>query len=157
MSNNDIIDIIKNLISKSNNLSDLYNLFINDYNLINLLCEKFKVYDFSLKTDNIGNYYRNTVYLDKDNLFEIIIIQWDKLTETKIHNHSLNGCILIPINNNLIEYIYNKKLELISENQINKISYIDNNIGYHKIKSIEKSLSIHIYSPPNHIPTIYND
>ena len=34
---------------------------------------------------------------------------------------------------------------------------MENNYGYHKIKSNYRSLSIHIYSPPNYIMNIYTD
>jgi len=94
------------------------------------------------------NYKRTIIY--QNDIYEIIGISWNKDAETTIHEHSRNGCIMILIDGNLQEELYNSNIELIEINNLENINYIDNNIGYHKIKSLLNSLSIHIYSPPNY-------
>ena len=57
------------------------------------------------------------------------------------------------------EEIYTKNLSLININYYSTFdkSYIDDNIGYHRIKnSNQYSFSLHIYHPKNHV-TIYYD
>jgi hypothetical protein len=62
------------------------------------------------------------------------------------------------IDGQLEENIYDKKLNLLQINKCkkNSISYIEKNIKLHKIiNSNNKTISLHIYSPPNHITKIY--
>jgi hypothetical protein len=84
--------------------------------------------------------------------FEIILICWSDNSETFIHDHPDKGCILYLIDGKIEEQLYNDKIILTKTTIIKSgsISYMDNNIGYHKIKCIDKSLSLHFYSPPNY-------
>ena len=97
------------------------------------------------KTDT--NYYtKKVIYKNKD--FEVILISWEKNVITPIHSHPENGCILKVLEGQLEEDYYNTNK--IINNVLNK-----NDIGYrnggelHTIKALEKSYSLHIYSPPN--------
>ena len=101
------------------------------------------------------NYKKNLFY--SDNNLEAFIVCWEPYQETKIHNHSDNGCILKILEGNMTEILYNKDLKILTKNILpkNNIRYIDDNIGYHKmINGNEKTISLHIYSPPNFIPKI---
>lgn len=91
-----------------------------------------------------------------NDLFETILICWDDGSESKIHDHPENGCILQLLNGCLEEYLYdsNLKLQKISTFNSGDISYMENSIGYHKIKCINKAISLHIYSPSNYIMTV---
>jgi hypothetical protein len=58
------------------------------------------------------------------------------------------------------KYVLNKeclyKLQKTSIYKIDETSFMENKIGYHRIKSNNKSISLHIYSPPNHKMKLYN-
>ncbi len=101
---------------------------------------------------SLGKYNRIKMSDYSNELFEIILICWDKDSNTKIHDHPDGGCILHLINGELEEHLYDKQLSLITITKVvpGMSSYMDNSIGYHKIKSPDYSMSLHIYSPPNH-------
>ena len=57
------------------------------------------------------------------------------------------------------EEIYSKKLSLIDVNYYSTfdLSYINDNIGYHRIINANNySYSLHFYYPKNHITTFYD-
>ena len=100
----------------------------------------------------LPNTYNKTVIF-KDNKFEIILISWDKNSETKIHSHPSNGCIMRILKGEILEEKYDTKTkEKIGVNKYfeGNTSYIHDDLYYHKIiNGSEKSYSLHIYSPPN--------
>ena len=107
------------------------------------------------------NYKKNLVY--RDDKFEVFVVCWLPKQETKIHNHSKNGCILKILEGNMQEIMYDNKIydennfKILSKNTIIKddVRYIDDNLGFHKmINNNYKTVSLHIYSPPNFIPSI---
>tara|TARA_B110000208_G_C11617975_1_gene376132 strand:+ start:505 stop:819 length:315 start_codon:yes stop_codon:yes gene_type:complete len=90
---------------------------------------------------------------------DIYFIVWQPNAISKIHNHSENGCHMFIIKGLLKEELYNKELSLIDINYYGSLekSYIDDKIGYHKIKnSNQYTFSIHIYHPKNHITQYYD-
>ena len=90
---------------------------------------------------------------------DIYFIVWQPNTVSKIHNHSKNGCYMFILKGMIREEIYNKNLSLININYYSTFdkSYIDDNIGYHRIKnSNQYSYSLHIYHTKNHV-TMYYD
>ena len=99
---------------------------------------------------NNNVYTKNLVYRDKHS--EIILICWDKNCKTKIHNHPENGCIMKILQGNLLEERYDlngRKLSEVSYSK-NNVGYIHDDLYFHKIiNSDEKTISLHIYSPPN--------
>ena len=57
------------------------------------------------------------------------------------------------------EEIFNKKLNIIGTNYYSTFdtSYINDNIGYHRIKNTNQySYSLHFYHPRNHITTYFD-
>ena len=137
--------LIQNII-KTNNLSNsrkiLQNYSYNDWK---------EYVNFSQE-----NYMKNLVFRNKD--IEAFVVCWLPGQETKIHNHSDNGCILKILQGNIDEIIYNNNLEVLKNNTLikNDIQYIDNSIGIHKmINNDEKTVSLHIYSPPNFVPKFF--
>ena len=100
----------------------------------------------------INEFQKNLVHRDLD--FEIFLINWPIDYQSKIHNHSENGCLLKVLKGNLLENIYHPNLELLDSKKryTNQISYLDDSIGYHSVQNIDKtnSVSMHIYSPPYH-------
>ena len=90
---------------------------------------------------------------------DIYFIVWQPNTVSKIHNHSKNGCHMFILKGMIREEIYTKNLSLTDINYYSTFdkSYIDDNIGYHRIKnSNQYSYSLHIYNPKNHV-TMYYD
>jgi hypothetical protein len=85
-------------------------------------------------------------------LIDIYKINWNKNMKSKIHDHSKYGCIMFLYQGILKENIYCKNLNRIRTNiHISpKITYINDNIGYHNIKPLKDSKSIHFYFPKNH-------
>ena len=106
-------------------------------------------------TINPYHYHRSKVYANDD--FEIYVITWNTKQHSRIHDHASNGCYMLLLQGDLIEEIHpfspDEKIR-VSHYTENHIAYIDNNIGYHRIinpsdKNI--AVSLHVYSPPNHI------
>lgn len=99
-----------------------------------------------------GKYSRIKLHDYSNDLFEMILICWDTGSESRIHDHPENGCVFNLMNGCLEEHLYdsNIKLKKITTVNSNNTSYMENSIGYHKIKCIDKAMSLHIYSPPNH-------
>ncbi len=99
-------------------------------------------------------YHRSKVFSNDD--FEIFVITWNKLQQSKIHDHSENGCYMLILEGELVEELYNDTSSLPKQTTTYKkgnVSYIHNDIGYHRIlnKTTNIAISLHIYSPPNHI------
>ena len=91
--------------------------------------------------------------------YDIFFIIWKPNSFSKIHNHSKNGCYMFILSGNLIEEIYSKKLKKIGTNFFStfNLSYIDDNIGYHKIiNSNNHTYTLNIYRPKNHKTIYYN-
>ena len=122
---------------------------LNDYKYI---LEKYTGEDWKEFIQlNPYNYSRCKVY--DDPMFDIHIITWYNLQSSPIHNHANNGCLSKILTGDLTELIYNpddlRKPIQFNHHKLNKISYIDNKIGYHKIKNNDDiTVSLHIYSPP---------
>ena len=122
----------------------------------NLLTEYFKNHNsdwFQYITINPFHYHRKQIFSNSD--FEIILITWNVNQQSLIHDHADNGCYMLLLQGNLQEEIY-KENKIIKTSTLtpSNISYIDNSIGFHKIlnpSSSEIAVSLHIYSPPNHI------
>ena len=106
---------------------------------------------------NEFKYNRERIYIDDE--IEVFIITWNKNQETKIHNHAKNGCFLKILEGSLVENVFNfDNLNKSGTKILRKgdISYMDDSIGLHSIKNLDDiSVSIHIYSPPNHLIKFY--
>jgi len=101
------------------------------------------------------DYKKNLVY--RDNNFEIFVVCWLPNQETKIHNHPEGGCLLKILEGNMMEELYDKNFVLQEKNNLvmSDVRYIDDSIGIHKMKNNEENtISLHIYSPPNFIPSL---
>lgn len=135
-----VVNLLKNY--KQNNLANLLepikNLGFNNEEFNNNITFK--------KND----YCKSILY--RDDKYEIILICWDANCETKIHNHPKNGCIMKILEGNLLEECFDKTYNNIRTNNYEKndVSYIHDDLYLHKIiNSNQKSISLHIYSPPN--------
>jgi predicted metal-dependent enzyme (double-stranded beta helix superfamily) len=141
---------IKQSISKTNNLSDALHIL-----------QAFQPDEYiTPRIDPNIQYYRDIVY--QDSVLDIVFITWNPCSSSKIHNHPQSGCIMKILKGELREQIYkidNQVPVLIEENYVypNQTSYRSHNT-LHKIYNDTSDLvtSIHVYSPPNYIATIYN-
>jgi cysteine dioxygenase len=106
-------------------------------------------------TINPNCYHKKKIY-DNEN-FEIFIITWNVNQGSKIHDHADNGCYMLLLQGELTEEIYDNNFKRQISSSVLKegfIGYIDNKIGFHRImnnSSSDIAVSLHVYSPPNHI------
>ena len=100
---------------------------------------------------------RNRYVAYRDTHIEVILIAWGKKSETLVHDHAKNGCLMYGLTGLLEEQRYSLSLQRGSSELLtpSTILYIDNHTAYHKIKNLSPkgSLSLHIYSPPLHPTT----
>lgn len=91
-------------------------------------------------------------------IIDIYFFNWNKLTETQIHDHANKGCCLLLLTGELEEKIYDVDINHTHTNKYMSpnISYINNEKGYHSVKPLKTSKSIHFYYPKNHITKYYN-
>ncbi len=131
---------VKKELEQSNKVKNVKNI------LMNYDGKDLDLNNYSIKKNK---YNRNVLY--RDELFEILVLVWDKNVESPVHDHPDNGCCLKILKGELKEIKF-KKNGNIEDNYIknNDISYIDNTIGIHKIKALDYTYSIHVYSPPNY-------
>lgn len=90
-------------------------------------------------------------------IFDVYYFNWHPFVRTNVHDHAENGCLMILLKGRLNEKLYNKNLEIIGENDYNSpnISFINDKKGYHSVKALKWSKSIHIYYPKGHITKSY--
>lgn len=115
-------------------------------------------------SDNV--YERVKIPTFSNNVFEIIIICWNKSQQSPVHDHPTNGCILKVLGGELKEEIYNKQIidnnikyiyEKTNNVPTNTVSYMEKNQKIHKIvNGNHKSVSIHVYAPPKYNPINYD-
>ena len=131
-------------------LEEDYNLLIDDI-FFKRNCEY---------NNNIG-YKKSLLYTNKELNFDIFEIVWYPHSETLIHDHADNGCLLRLMKGSLVEIKYNN--DLIPKNKIylqkENSSYIDNHIGLHKIQNPndEIAISYHLYSPSGYKTKYYDE
>jgi cysteine dioxygenase len=134
-------------------MNNLYNIIVNipDFHNAISCVQNYNDIDYKQYIKFTEHKYNRIKIKENDN-FEIILICWMPGQETPIHDHAKNGCIMKVLEGSLHETIYHYHDKLIlSEKILLGTTFINNKIGYHKIKSNEYSVSLHIYSPPNHI------
>ena len=125
-------------------------------------------YDFSkvdfdaLAQYDPNNYKRTMLY--NDNNIDIYLIGWGSNQASRIHDHPDNGCVMRVLRNQVSEETY-----IMRDTGLEKLTYkclkegqaghIKKNTILHKIfnETEEKSLSLHIYSPPNYKTKYYDE
>jgi cysteine dioxygenase len=103
-------------------------------------------------------YARNVIY-SSDN-FDIVLICWNELQPSSIHDHPEYCCYFKLLEGCLFEdnYIYHQNnLIFTNTNLVNKdeLSYRNSNQILHKIIPIQKSISLHIYIPGKYKTNYY--
>ena len=141
-----------------NNLNvDNFNEIIEDYIDINY-------YDIKQTTVNANQnpYYKYILY--NSELFDIVHIKWTKNSESKIHDHPKNGCVVMVLNDGkLSEHTFLNSIKLNKIMRINTETLMYKDIGYkiadrelHKIKAEAYTETLHVYIPGNHKLKYYN-
>lgn len=133
------------LLSKSS-LED-YNIILNNFNFYTIDFKPFE--SWSSK-----KYTRNGLYRNQD--FELILLCWEKGQETTIHGHDGEDCWVYLLEGEIEEVYYsidtqNYLREERSQKLLPKqISFMNDNIGFHKLKNSNNgtSISLHLYSKP---------
>ena len=105
-------------------------------------------------------YKRNLV--KKDSNIEMLVLCWDHNQESGIHSHPKNGCIMRVISGSVKEEVYEKfegNVECVGYNipSNNDVGYREGENGLHNIINISegKTVTLHVYSPPDYNPTFY--
>ena len=88
--------------------------------------------------------------------FSIIILVWNPMKESPIHDHPCNGCWVRVLENEVNEVVYQHSvdgsLEVTSDNIYSEggVTWMHDIKGYHKISNngSEIAVTMHIYSPP---------
>lgn len=184
----DLIDTsLYTLEELSKNLSNLSSLS-NDSPFTLKNCSKILHSYSSTGTDYMSyikfneNGYQRIKLPQSTDQFDLVLICWNKNQETKIHNHPEKGCLMIVLQGELTEKVYDVvhiahidnadvsatantptpvgsvSLKYSQNLQAGLVSFRQGSKDVHKISNgDEKSVSLHIYSPPNHIPTFYHN
>ena len=123
------------------------NKTLENFKISKDLITELKKNNFSQYKFTPGCYNRNSLHTE-DN-FEILLLLWDVNSMTPLHTHPENGCVLLLLEGTLKEKIVNENMILYNKINRGEQSYIDDELGKHMIVATKKSMSIHIYSPPN--------
>ena len=141
-----IEDIADNITDKLRNGIDLSQLCNNVTNS----CDGWDKYvNFSEE-----KYTRNIVSRNK--YVDVIVISWDIYQNSGLHDHPSDGCIMHILQGNLEEDIYISDGNDLVPCKTNKLvsgntSFIQGKNGIHNIRNGNtKSVSLHVYSPPNY-------
>ncbi|MEO1653071.1 MAG: cysteine dioxygenase family protein [Bacteroidota bacterium] len=99
-------------------------------------------------------YTRN--YVVRQEAFEILVLCWQPGQGSPIHNHPHQGCLLKILDGSLTENRYAQNQVLESQLHRGDISYIDDQMGFHRIHNNGKTpaISLHIYAPGFFLPKI---
>ena len=120
-----------NIFSKAKNIHNIKNIF----SITNIFLK-----DMYIKNPEL--YQKKIIYKNDD--YELVLINWEKGAYTSYHNHPENGCVLKVLDGKLYEINDSKSL-VLNKNDVNFKFKND----YHRIIALEKSYSLHYYSPPN--------
>ena len=101
--------------------------------------------------DSRKPYTRNLIATDHET-YTLLLLCWNALEESPIHDHPCDGCWLQVLDGSIREVQYNRRLEctLDTRYESGQLSYITNRTGYHKVgnPSFRKAVTLHLYAPP---------
>lgn len=143
-------------------------------------CDRDNIRFNCLMADNFvkkysGNDWRKYVSFDKERYnrirllgnerFDIWLICWDVAQGSGIHDHPEYGCVQKVLQGSLVEKRYNidavGELNCFLESEFDegKVGYIWGKSGLHRLYNKRNigAVTLHLYSPPNYVPTIIKD
>lgn len=131
----------------------LEKIFVKETDVINFIdiLEKYNGNDW-LSFAQFGDKY-NKILIKRTEYFELYLIFWNENQKSDIHDHPRQGCLMKILSGELQEQEYiNTNGEIKQSNlkilKKDKIIYKSGNEILHQIFSPQKSVSIHLYSPP---------
>ena len=95
------------------NLKEGKNLGDIKHKVESYINDEVKKYCYSKINFTKGNYNRIKLENYSNDIFELVLICWDKNSETKIHDHPIKGCILYLIDGKLEEELFDKSLTIL--------------------------------------------
>ena len=135
----------------------------NSESIFNLLGEYYKSGNDDWKKYCYWNdkfYTRNLIL--KNDLFEVMLICWKRGHESPIHDHSKQHCWLLVLKGAVEEISYKQlddnNLKPMDTNIYNNGTAVhtDEDLDWHKIKSLDETVTLHIYSKPIDYCQIYD-
>lgn len=100
------------------------------------------------------NYTRNLIATDHES-FTLLLLCWNPMKESPIHDHPCDGCWLRVLQGCVQECRYRESshgLELTDETicQKGEVCFIEDSLGYHKVGNPgnEIAVTLHLYAPP---------
>lgn len=109
-----------------------------------------------------NDYTRNCLARTED--YEFILLCWDEHCETAIHDHAGQNCWVRQIDGTVKETRYsgkagNLKKESVGDLNPGQISYMNDDMGYHKIEndSGEQAMTLHVYVKPIEACQVLNE
>jgi hypothetical protein len=155
----DVIDNINNLCNKYQSEYEIFILYIEIKKILeqlnnNILDELLK-YNF-IDIININGYTKYIIY--SSDIFDMILIKWNKNKESKIHDHPERGCVMKILSGKLCEETYDSNIKLLDKQilNVNNIGYRISNKILHKIIALHDTYSLHVYIPGKYKPKYYN-
>lgn len=120
-------------------------------------------YDYKVKhsplptTECINNYMKIPIVFNElenqklKDLYGMYLVVWNPFCETSIHNHPEGGCLMKVLDGKIIQHKFsnNEMLKCADNLNCGDISYINDNIGLHRIvnNTMKYAYSLHLYSP----------
>jgi predicted metal-dependent enzyme (double-stranded beta helix superfamily) len=99
-----------------------------------------------------SEYTRNLLKRGENNSYDLILICWDTDSESPIHSHLGSECFVRVLSGHLLEKIY-KVNSVVLHQQSESIlcpgdtTFINDNIGVHRMSCVNKAISLHLYVP----------
>ena len=124
------------------------------------ILEEYKAQDWHdhIKFSDI-RYVKNLVFSNE--YIDVFIICWNINQSSGIHDHPENGCLMKVLDGKLREDVYtknNNQYEFMCSSTLEKdgIAYKEGNQCIHNIiNAVDKTISLHIYSPSGFKTTYY--
>ena len=111
------------------------------------------------------HYTRNCIARTKE--FELILLCWEEGQETPVHCHNNQECWVYVIDGEFEEVRFveserkDEEIEVERELQLEEdgISYMNDDMGYHKLENVNdgRSMSLHLYMNPIDECNVYNE
>ena len=86
--------------------------------------------------------------------YELLLLQWNPLKYSMIHDHPGDGCYIKVVSGSIAESIYDRfTLNKVQDSvaSTGDVCYMDDNIGLHKIgnpSARNSAITLHLYTPP---------
>lgn len=149
---NKLIDKLNNYLNLIKSQSDININYISG--LLTEYDNNIKDLTPFIKFNTSKNYTRNLIYSD-NKTYSLVLMCWNKNSFSPIHNHPILGCWAKPVFGLIQEkkytYFNNELIKIEDGMTNNKVLFINNNIGLHKIGNPSKTreaISLHLYFPP---------